>query len=263
MEQPHDVAEILDLLLVGIKDALANNLVGIYLRGSLATGDFDPAGSDIDFLVVTERPVSTQQFDLLAALHGRLAHLSNRYGNDLEGAYLPREAAKRFTPGDAHPTIYRGEDLRWSEHGSNWLLERWTVREQGTVLFGPEPKTLIDPISSDDLREAVRVRLGDWAEWARDTSNPEWQQGTLGHKAYVVETMCRALFTLREGKLCSKPRAVEWALGALPEPWRSTVVCSQVWHNSRKVDPTVIPEVRDFVLWTAASAEALSKIREQ
>ena len=60
-------------------------------------------------------------------------------GDSLEGPYIDRAAARRFRPGEHHPTIYRGEEFRWAEHKANWVLERWTVRELGITLLGPDP----------------------------------------------------------------------------------------------------------------------------
>ncbi len=48
-----DVNAVLVLLLAGVKEVLGDLLVGLYVHGSLATGGYDPARSDIDFLVVT------------------------------------------------------------------------------------------------------------------------------------------------------------------------------------------------------------------
>ncbi len=249
-----DVPEMLDAHLSGICDILGDNLVGVYLRGSLALGDFDPATSDLDFFVVTERRVSDAEFAALAALHTRLDHLPNsRYAAELEGPYIDRAAARRFQPGQRHPTIGRGEALAWHEHGSNWVLERWAVREHAITLIGPDPRTLIDPVSPDDIRAAVRHRLPDWAAWATPLDNPEWQW-PRAHKAYVIETMCRALCTLSTGELSSKPAAVAWALATLPEPWHATVKRSLAWRTDTTPDPGIVPEVRDFVLWVAAQA---------
>src|SRR5438105_12096573 len=129
MDLPNEVAAMLNALLPGIQEALGSgNLVGVYLRGSLAMGDFDPTTSDLDFLAVTERPVSEAEYAALSVLHERLAKLSNRYAKDIEGAYIHRAAIRRFQLGKQHPTISRGGSLRWSEHGHNWVLERWTVR---------------------------------------------------------------------------------------------------------------------------------------
>jgi predicted nucleotidyltransferase len=47
-----EVADLLAALIPGVEAALGDILVGIYLRGSLATGDFIET-SDIDFLVAT------------------------------------------------------------------------------------------------------------------------------------------------------------------------------------------------------------------
>ncbi|NJK45711.1 MAG: nucleotidyltransferase domain-containing protein [Pleurocapsa sp. SU_196_0] len=51
---------MLDALRSGIAGVLGNNLVGVYVRGSLVTGEFDPATSDIDLLVVTRHEVTPE-----------------------------------------------------------------------------------------------------------------------------------------------------------------------------------------------------------
>ena len=56
--QPHptpyeDVNEVLALLLARQRAILGEGLVGLYLYGSLATGDFDRESSDIDFVAAT------------------------------------------------------------------------------------------------------------------------------------------------------------------------------------------------------------------
>ena len=48
-----DVNEVLNLLLTNVKGILRDQFVGMYLYGSLSSGDFNPETSDIDFLVVT------------------------------------------------------------------------------------------------------------------------------------------------------------------------------------------------------------------
>jgi hypothetical protein len=233
---------------------LGYDLVGVYLRGSLATGGFDPETSDLDVLAVTERPVDSSTFAALAALHTQLAALPNRYANRVEIAYVDRQAWMRFVPGRRHPTLGQGETLAWSEHHSNWILERWVVREHGVALLGPPPQALTAPVPAEALREAVRARLGDWDEWANQPEDPDWRL-PRGHKAYVVETMCRALYTLARGELASKTRAVAWAIETLPEPWRSTAVRSRAWHGDDTPDRSIVPEVMRFIHWTALQGE--------
>lgn len=253
MDAPPEIVALLDELLAGMRAALGENLVGVYLRGSLALGDFDPATSDVDFFAITERRVSDEEFAALAALHARLSVSANPYGDQLEGTYIECAAAWRYQPGRRFPTIGRTEALAWSEHGANWVLERWAVREHGRTLLGPDPRALIAPVSADELRQAVRDRLPDWAEFARATNDPDWHTHR-GQKAYVVETMCRALCMLAIGELRSKPAAMAWARAALPEPWRGLVARSQAWRGDTTPDDTLNAEVQAFVHWTYARA---------
>jgi aminoglycoside adenylyltransferase-like protein/nucleotidyltransferase-like protein len=251
---PSPVVMLLDELVSGIRAALGDNLAGVYLRGSLALGDFDAATSDVDFFTVTERPVSEVEFAALAALHARLSASDNPFGDQLEGTYIDRAAARRYQPGRRFPTIGRGETLAWSEHGANWVLERWAAREHSVTLLGPDPRDLIAPVAAHELQQAVRDRLPDWAEFARATDDPDWHTHR-GEKAYVVETMCRALCTLETGELRSKPQAVAWALAALPEPWRGLVARSQDWRGDPAQDDSLNGEVQQFVLWACERAE--------
>ena len=244
-----EIIELLNALLVGLQTALEDNLLAVYLRGSLATGDFDPQTSDVDFFVVTKDLLSEAEFAAVATMHDQLATWSNRYAQDLEGTYIDRVAVKQFHPGHRYPTLFRREKLMWYEHDSNWILERWMLREKGITLLGPPPDTLIDPVSPDDLRIAVRLRLSSWVDWANQPDDPEWLS-PRSHKAYVVETMCRALCTLATGTLQSKPCAVAWALTTLPDPWRTTVERSRLWHADATIDTTINPEVIHFIHWT-------------
>lgn len=254
LDYSKEVTEILEELLHGIHKELSNNLIGVYLRGSLAYGDFKAETSDIDTLGVTKQTVSDVEFSQLWKFHKHIANLPNTYAQRIEIAYIDRKSIRKFQSGRKYPTLEQGEcqNLEWSEHRENWILERWVVRECGKTLYGPNPRTLIDPIAPDEIIQAVCARLRDWAEWARDEDDPDWQL-PRSHKVYVIETMCRALYTLENGGLSSKPQSVAWALENLSEPWRELVECSQQWREDSTRDLSVNPEIRRFVLWVASS----------
>jgi len=128
-------------------------------------------------------------------------------------------------------------------------------------LLGPHPRTVIDPITPDELRAAVIDRLPDWEDFASHPDDPDWGLPRR-HKAYVVETMCRVLCTLATGALPSKQQAVAWALAELPEPWLSLVQRSRAWRADDTVDPTVTPDVIAFVHWTASRRQQRGIERE-
>ncbi len=253
MQSLQEIDKLLAILRTELPAQLPANLVGLYLRGSLVTGDFRPESSDIDLLAVTYQRVSDVEFARLFELHSAIAQSGHPFAKRLEIAYIDRAALRRFQPGQHHPTLGQGETLAWTEHYANWILERWMVREQGIALFGPLPLTLIDPIGGEELSAAVRMRLQNWAEWASDINDPEWQWPRR-HKFYVVETMCRALYTLAQGEIGSKLQSVAWARQNLPEPWRALVERAQSWQMDEALDESLIKPVRDFVLWSAEQA---------
>ena len=67
-----EVNVVLRELLPGVREILGDRLVGTYLTGSLAAGDFD-RHSDVDFVTVTENEVGGEVFSALDALHQRPA----------------------------------------------------------------------------------------------------------------------------------------------------------------------------------------------
>jgi hypothetical protein len=255
MPLPQDIPQLLDTLLARLQHELGDQLIGLYLRGSLALGDFIPATSDVDVLAVLEHAVSPTLFARLTDLHADLAGSANPYATRMEMVYLDRGAVRHFTPGQQHPTLGQGGRLHWEEHRANWIFERWTVREHGVILFGPDPRTLIDPIGKDELRAAARGRLSDWAAWAAAPEDPEFLL-PRAHQAYISETICRALATVASGELWSKPRSVAWALAQLPEPWRTTVRDAQAGRTDRTDDPAKVDDIVQFVQWAAGDSSS-------
>lgn len=251
MEVPNDVRELIEEVVARAREVLGDALAGVYLRGSLVTGDFEPDRSDVDLLAATQRRISSSRFEALKAMHAEIAKLPNPYSTRYEIAYIDRVALRRFVAGQQHPTLGQGESLQWYDHGANWLLERWTVREHGITLCGPDPRTLIDPIGPDDLLTAVRVRLREWADWLDDPDEPMWLTPRRWEMAYAVETICRGLCAIETNTLPSKQQAVTWALVTLDSRWQATVERSQRWRRDLEVDYSIVPEARRFIAWSA------------
>jgi predicted nucleotidyltransferase len=83
---PH-INELLDSLLSQMKTILGDKLVGLYLYGSLVTGDFDIDISDIDLLAATSSDNDETEFDALKQMQdGFVATHPN--GRRLEIAYV-------------------------------------------------------------------------------------------------------------------------------------------------------------------------------
>ncbi len=244
---PAEVSALIEALLDGVRDALGENFVGFYLSGSLALGGFDPETSDVDVLVVTGRPVSEAEFAALKALHESLPAEGNEFSLDYDVYYVDRETIRRFAEGQRHVKVGTGEPFSWRQNRANWALERWIVRERGVTVSGPDPKTLIDPVSPADLRSAasaeLRARLQHWA----DGTWPREELAHLGAQAFEIETVCRASFTVEFGEVSSKRTAVAWALASLPERWGELIEWSQAHTRDLARDESKIPDVLEFL----------------
>ncbi|MBI4731331.1 MAG: DUF4111 domain-containing protein [Chloroflexi bacterium] len=241
-----EVNAVLDWMLAEEQAVLGSRFVGLYLHGSLAYGDFNPETSDIDFVVVTDGPLPAEAFTDLKELHTRLFAAGLPGSRKLEGAYIPKDNLRRHDPAHA-PIPWLGVDGHFALEplGSDWIIQRWILREKGIVVAGPPLAELIDPVSADNLREAVRGSLREW--WSPPFPSPERFQSDE-YQAYAVLTMCRSLYVLEHGRVASKPEAARWALEAFGEPWRELISAAAAWRPEMEFDK--LNEALEFILFT-------------
>jgi len=154
---PHPAVNVvLHRLLAEAQAALGEQFAAFYLYGSLASGDFDPARSDVDFVIVTDTELPAGTVTALDGLHTRLWASGLKWAAKLEGAYVPRAALRRHDPAAAPcPCLNEGR-FYLAQLGSDWVIQRHVLHEQGVIVAGPPPQALIDPVSPDDLRAGVR-----------------------------------------------------------------------------------------------------------
>ena len=246
----NEVNTLLHVLLAKVQTILHEKLVGFYLYGSLSLGDFDPASSDVDFLIVTTEDIAGKVLEKLRDMHTSIASSGLPYARRLEGSYIPRAALRRYDPNNAfHPTIGVDWEFHVDQHKSNWVLERSIVREHGVVVWGPPPKMLIDPIPPNELRAAVCDQLRGF--WHDQLTGPEWLR-PRDYQSFAVLTMCRALYTLSEGAVVSKPRAATWASRTLDSSWRPIIERALIWRHQHDRDD--LTETLDFLRYAVMSA---------
>jgi hypothetical protein len=247
-----DVNEVLNLLLTSIKEILKEQFVGMYLYGSLSSGDFNPETSDVDFLIVTSDHLSNATIAELESMHQRIWASGLKSAARLEGAYIPQQDIRHHDPNHA-PTLTINEGkFSIDHHGSDWIIQRHVVREYGVVMEGPDPKTLIDFVSRDDIRCAVLGILNEW--WFPMLNDPSWLRAhRSNYHGYAVITMCRALHALKHGTIASKPVVIQWAKDNLNTKWHPLIeqaVASQYGKHSEFLNETL-----DFIRFTQTTLE--------
>jgi hypothetical protein len=205
-------------LVAGVRGVLGESLVGVYLQGSFALGDADEH-SDVDFIVVLERELTEAEQAALQELHGQLHGLPTTWAQHLEGSYVTRALLRRVDPART-PLFYLdngSSELVWDSH-CNTALVRWSLREHGVTLAGPEPTTLVDPVPEDALQAEARAVAAEWVEWLAGVD--EWNRWL---QPYTVLTYCRLLYTAANGRIVSKGVAGEWAIANLDPEWTTLI----------------------------------------
>lgn len=241
-----DVNAILSALLSGAQTILGERFIGLYLCGSLATGDFNPRASDIDFVVVIADGLPDEMVSALKAMHTRLAASGLKGAARLEGDYIPQLALRRYDPRRAsYPHLGVDGHFDVEQHGSDSVVQLHTLREQGVVVAGPSLQTLIDPVQPNDLRQAVLELLREW--WLPQLHNPVRLRSSE-YQAYAVLTMCRALYTLQHGIVASKPVAARWTQEALDARWAGLIEQALAWRPDAQSDNLI--ETLDFIRHT-------------
>jgi hypothetical protein len=241
-------------LLSSIQTILGDHFRGMYLSGSLALGDFASYRSDIDFVVVTDVDLSDNLLSVLRAMHARFNASDSSWATEVEAAYIPQDALRRYDPAHArHPHIERGagEVLAMDQLGSDWIIQRYILREHGVVIAGPDPRTLIDPVQPDDRRWAMAALMNDWWGPMRDHPDP-LDQHHIGYQSYAVLTMCRILYTIEYSAVVSKPVAARWAQNAWGGHWAALIEHALSWrkdHQDRPSDDDMSATL-DFIAYT-------------
>src|SRR5260370_34897679 len=137
-----EVNTVLGLLLSEVRALVGEELLGMYLSGSLSLGAFEPGSSDIDFLVATVDALADERVRALRTMHARLLTSGLSYARRLEGFYLPQAALRRSDPANArYPFHAQPNGLRMVELGSDWVIQRHIVRGTAIRRWEPPPQT--------------------------------------------------------------------------------------------------------------------------
>jgi predicted nucleotidyltransferase len=248
-----ELNSVLHELVAGIQEILENNFVAAYLQGSFAIGDWDN-DSDVDFLIVTERDVSDSELLALQTTHTKIYNLESQWAKHLEGSYFPKATLKSSDPTKKELWFLDNtfDKLILSDH-DNTLVVRWAVREYGITLTGVDPKELIDPVSSDNLRQEVFAIMQEWAE---EILSGKWGMNNQWAQPFAVLSYCRMLHTLHPGRIASKLSGAEWARSALDNKWAGLI--QRAWEERpnpslkvrQKADPSEVNSTLEFIRYT-------------
>ena len=190
--------------------AAVNDLViGLYVGGSVATGDYRLGVSDIDVVALMDRTPNPDVRRTIGAAHRDLIDESSE-AVAVHCVYVPRDDAR--DPLRKHWTWAFEELFRRPLSG----IARAELLADPVVVSGPSPSTWLPPMTVEDLGAAASLELsGYWTSALRKAAI--WRQDT--YVDHGTTTLARADATIREGRLITKTEAITrlTELGLPPE----------------------------------------------
>ena len=180
-------------VVLDLANGLAQEVAGLYVGGSVASGDYRPGISDIDAVALVDRVLGPAQRRTITALHHRLD------ASALHCVYVGRPVAE--DPAAKHWTWAFEELFRRPLSG----IARAELLADPVVVHGPAPATWLPPMSSDAIRAAAVADLtGYWRTAVR--KRRIWQEDVYVDQA--VTGVARADLTVTNGRLVTKSEAI-------------------------------------------------------
>ena len=138
-------------------------MTGLYVGGSLATGDYRAGVSDIDAVALTSRTPDRDARRSLVGIHDDLV-ATQPDGAALHCVYVPGDRAE--DPTRRHWTWAFGELFRRPLSG----IARAELLADPVVVHGPPPATWLPAMGVHDVRAAAAAELSGY--WSRALRKP-------------------------------------------------------------------------------------------
>ena len=145
--QPYpELREVLHTFVERLQSELGDNLLGFYLVGSLASGDFD-LDSDVDFLAVIQEDLGDENVSSLEKFMAGMHRLGFYPAQHLEGSFITLSDLKDWGTVRKKKLVYFDNGSTRAErsiHDNQWHV-RWQLREAGSHCSDRRPKPSCRP----------------------------------------------------------------------------------------------------------------------
>lgn len=188
-----------------ISNILADRNPSVYLYGSSVLNDFRLGWSDIDILVLTEKPIAETQAKALVNLRQTMLakEPGNPYYRSFEGGMLTLDA---FLSQKPDRVVYWGtsgeritDRYKFDSFGMAELIE------SSVLLYGADLRKELKPPAFHELYADVTRHYETIRKYAQSTGRSFYSFG------WMLD-IARCIYTLRTGKIIAKTEAAEWAL---------------------------------------------------
>lgn len=260
-----ELREVLHLYTDAIAGILKENLFGIYLVGSLATGDFD-LDSDVDFLVVTHTELTEAAVKPLQRVQTIIHDMDCYPAQHLEGSFISLKDLNDWSTVGQKKLYYfdnGSTTLEQDLHDNHWHV-RWVFRERGITLTGPKPETIMPPVPKDSLIDEMRSSIRQSMIFFQgEIDRPLCFANSRFGQSFFVLTYCRKLYTFHTATVQSKKASADWAKQNVDAKWVDLI--DQAWKERegvrfmekirQRAEQAKLVETLEFIKYTVSLVE--------
>jgi len=258
-----DINAILQFFTSGVISIFKENLVGIYLTGSLSYDAFHYDRSDIDLTVILKIPISSTELEAIKNFHKQNETKFNKWAKRLECTYTPIEMLPSILPPEKpRPWYWGGEGILYEEapYGNEWIINNYLLYNYAIPLVGPNFKELTNPIDIEEVQKACVRDL--FTEWEPKIVNKDWFKDSH-NESYFIMNLCRILYTVMCKSASSKDTATLWVKNNYGA-WADLIKSADQWHEGIKLDDrekTI--EFLDFIIDQISRTEIFNQMHDE
>ncbi|WP_257348728.1 aminoglycoside adenylyltransferase domain-containing protein [Pseudalkalibacillus decolorationis] len=231
---PLSIRSFVNDIVKDLEGMLAEDMVGVYLHGSLAIGGFNPKSSDIDLLAVTSSPLSKDSKHQLAQHFLEIS----KHPYPIEISILSIDQLRNWN----HPSPF---EFHYSEFWRDCLESDFEVvndqlnsqdkkdpdlaahltitRERGICLHGKPIKEVLPSVPRADYIDSIMEDYQDCLE--------SIEQKPI----YSILNILRVYWFVKEGVISSKEETGTWGLNYLPKEFHRTIRKALEGYRSEKL----------------------------
>lgn len=248
---PLPIRKLLEELRTSFDKIIGNNLIGIYLHGSLTMGCFNPKSSDVDFLVVTREKLTLSQKKKIIELSLKVSDIKSN--NGLEYSIVTVGSLKHFRYPPAYELHFSNEwkdgyvkgkaNLNKQRYDPDLVAHIVVIKKRGICIIGQPIKEIFPSIPEKYFRKVLSEEIKYIFKIL-----PE-------HPTYCVLNLSRLLAYGQDKLILSKKEGGEWAVNNLDAKFHNLIKQALDQYLGTKTETLNSEKVTEFAkyskdLWT-------------
>lgn len=215
---PRCLDDLLSKYKVYMLEFFKEDLIGVYLTGSIVFGEFYEGKSDIDCTVILKSPLDINKLYIVEKIH---QEISAQYKNiPLESQYITLDDIGKNETTAQPCYAYHDNKLSLGNYANE--VTWYTLKKYSITITGVPADTLDISTSILDVKSYVKNNVNSyWRYWLNAARAPFSPKRICALTNWAIEwCVCgitRMYYTMMEGDITSKGKAVEYGLICLPE----------------------------------------------